>query len=141
MTTATDTYRNKVIWVADDDENHRYVATRILSREGATVREFADPDALLEALRAADKARPDLLITDAGFWPGEVEEQKIRQFADAARALCPNLPIILYTADEGLERLDAPGVSVLIKAGRTEELRAAVSSRLGIGTDTGRAHG
>ena len=53
------------IFIVDDDRDFLELQERILSSQGYRVASFADPDAALAALRAADPADlPGLVVTD-----------------------------------------------------------------------------
>ena len=83
------------VWVVDDDESIRWVLDKALTRAGITVRSFAGPAELLEALELHS---PDVLISDIRM-PG----MDGLALLERLRAERPALPIIITTAHSDLD--------------------------------------
>ncbi|HUR39973.1 MAG TPA: nitrogen regulation protein NR(I) [Verrucomicrobiae bacterium] len=84
-----------VTWVVDDDESIRWVLEKALARAGVTVRSFAAPMELLEAI---GEGLPDVLISDIRM-PGMNGLDLLARL----RADHPQLPIIITTAHSDLD--------------------------------------
>jgi DNA-binding NtrC family response regulator len=134
MVEASDKLRGKVVWVMDDNSDTRYTTGLVLKKQGATIREFENPDALFAALAEADKSRPDLLIADAGYDVG------MEAIINRVRSGNPAMPVIVHTGDAELT-VHIPGVQVVVKMGSLDRIVAAASSALQITNGTERARG
>ncbi|WP_240320661.1 GAF domain-containing protein [Sphingomonas crusticola] len=82
---------NKTVLVVDDEPTIRMLVCEVLEEMGCSTIEAADGPAALELLQS--DARIDLLVTDIGL-PGPMNG---RQVADAARALRPELGVLIIT--------------------------------------------
>jgi signal transduction histidine kinase/ActR/RegA family two-component response regulator len=88
------------VMLVDDEPHVRAFASAALQEAGCTVTEAPDAAAALALIRNqinADGAKTDILVTDIGL-PGGLNG---RQLADAARALLPDLPVVLVTGYAG----------------------------------------
>lgn len=112
--------------VVEDQDDVRSQIAEAIGDLGCTVVEAPDGSA---GLRIIQSGVPfDLLITDVGL-PG----LNGRQLADAARAMRPNLPILLITgyAGKALDTLQlTEGIEVLRKPFSLEELGGQVRALL-----------
>jgi PAS domain S-box-containing protein len=114
------------VLLVEDEATVRNFAAEALRELGYRVVEAADGPAGLTALRGLldqPAARPPaLLVTDVGL-PGGVNG---RQLADAARALLPDLPVLLITgyAGDAINGAGAlrPGMEILRKPFELDEL-------------------
>ena len=118
-------WKGKIL-VVEDQENVRAQIVEALTEIGCTVIEARDGS---EGLRAVESGVVfDMLITDVGL-PG----LNGRQLADAARAIRPDLPILLVTGFAGGALGDwglPAGMEVMRKPFALEELVARVRSML-----------
>ncbi|HEX7342338.1 MAG TPA: nitrogen regulation protein NR(I) [Rhodanobacteraceae bacterium] len=80
----------QVIWIADDDDNVRYVLAAALRDEGYEVREFADAAAVLAIW---NHVRPALLMTDVRM-PGDDGLVLLRR----VREISPTVPVMVMSA-------------------------------------------
>lgn len=60
-------FRDKTIWIADDQPAILEITKAILESKGATVLTFDDPFALMTRLEKPYGGKPDLIITDGTF--------------------------------------------------------------------------
>lgn len=127
--------RAPVVLVADGARIARVRLSRLLAPLGWVVREAADGEAALAALRAAPA---DLLITDAGL-PG-LDGLALTRALRADPALA-GLPVVLLTADDDRQRDEAAraGVTVLIGQPYGEAALLAHVRRLCPGPDAAAA--
>ena len=85
----------KPIWVVDDDQSIRFVLEKALQREGFSVRCFASPREVLEALE--DDA-PQVLVSDIRMPGGSGID-----LLGAVKQRHPGLPVIIMTAYSDLD--------------------------------------
>jgi two-component system nitrogen regulation response regulator GlnG len=85
----------KPIWVVDDDQSIRFVLERALAREQFTVRSFASPREVLEAL---DDDSPQVLVSDIRM-PGGSGIELLAE----VKQRHPGLPVIIMTAFSDLD--------------------------------------
>jgi signal transduction histidine kinase/CheY-like chemotaxis protein len=114
------------VLVVEDQEQIRVQIVEALTEIGCVVTQAKDGPEGLEAARSG--ARLDLLIADVGL-PG----LNGRQLADAARAMRPNLPVLLITGFAGGALGDSglpPGIELLRKPFALDELTAKVRAML-----------
>jgi two-component system nitrogen regulation response regulator GlnG len=83
------------VWIIDDDRSIRWVFEKALAREHIAYRTFASAQ---EALGALDTETPQVVVSDIRM-PGESGLDLLQR----ARALHPNLPVIIMTAYSDLE--------------------------------------
>ena len=83
------------VWIVDDDRSIRWVFEKALAREHIAYRTFASAQ---EALGALDTETPQVVVSDIRM-PGESGLDLLQR----ARALHPNLPVIIMTAYSDLE--------------------------------------
>ena len=95
------------IMLVDDEPDVASTVRRILLRLGYQVEAFTDPAVAHERFRR-DPARFDLLITDM-----VMPEMNGAQLATAARALRPNLPVVIVTGYR-VGKVDVPGAPASI---------------------------
>lgn len=89
--------KQRTVLVADDDPAQRTLVHDVLTPLGFNVQSVSDGDACVSAL---EKQRPDILILDIAM-PG----RDGWQVAEVARGtLYPDLPVIMISADAGMER-------------------------------------
>ncbi|WP_368639119.1 nitrogen regulation protein NR(I) [Castellaniella ginsengisoli] len=92
----------KTIWILDDEPGMRWVLEKALDKAGWSARSFADGVALKEALDAlegaTDPRAPAVLVSDIRM-PGPDGLSVL----SAARALLPDLPVIMMTAYTDLD--------------------------------------
>jgi PAS domain S-box-containing protein len=108
------------VLVVDDELTIRLLIAEVLEEHGFRTLQAADAAAGLEALHTAGPI--DLLVTDVGLSGG----QNGRQFARAARARYPALPVVFVTgyAEKAVldhERLE-PGMRILPKPFALDQL-------------------
>jgi CheY-like chemotaxis protein len=110
------------VLLVDDEELVRASTADLLDDLGYQVIQAASADAALDRLR--EGAGPDILVTDH-LMPGMTGAE----LAEAARALRPDLPILIVTgyAESGGIAADLPR---LAKPFRREELAAALDAVL-----------
>jgi DNA-binding response OmpR family regulator len=118
----------RLVVVADDDEDILSLVSLRLQRLGYRVREAQDG---AEALAAIADERPDVLVLDAMMPRVDGYETIRRLRADPATA---SLPVILLSARarsaDAAAGLDAGADIYLSKPFRSEELAAAISQLL-----------
>ena len=123
------------VLVVEDQANVRSQIVQALAEVGCQALEAEDGQ---KGLRAFQTGAPfDLLITDVGL-PG----LNGRQLADAARAIKPDLPVLLITgfAGKALGDLELPpGMEVMRKPFELEEMTARVRAMLTSGVTTSAA--
>ena len=85
----------KPVWIIDDDRSIRWVFEKALARENIAFKTFASAQ---EALVALDTETPQVVVSDIRM-PGESGLELLQQ----AKALHPNLPVIIMTAYSDLE--------------------------------------
>jgi signal transduction histidine kinase len=117
--------RNEVVLVVDDDPDVRILLAELLGDLGYSMRNAADGEAGLAAL--AD-GTVDLIISDFAM-PG----MNGADFAQAARALRPELPILFTSGHADSRALEAAvgGAPILMKPFRYGELAEAIRKALG----------
>jgi len=125
--------RGERVAYVDDDEVVQLMVHRVLERAGFRVTSYTDPDELLDAVRS-DPECHDLLVTDFSM-PG----MNGLQVAQAVRALCPTIPIIIatgYVSDELRHAVADLGRAEILNKERTfEELGERATRAVGIGRD------
>jgi CheY-like chemotaxis protein len=122
------------VLVVEDEVNIRAFASEALRELGYRVIEAADGPAGLRTLhtllQGTVDAGVDLLVTDIGL-PGGLNG---RQLADAARAVAPNLPILLITGYAGDAISDedrfGPGMEMLVKPFELDALTERVQTMI-----------
>jgi signal transduction histidine kinase/CheY-like chemotaxis protein len=116
----------QVAWIVDDESALSWYLADLLSGWGYQTRSFLDPQALLQAFRAAPP-KLDVLITDLTM-PGLSGAELIREI----RALDPDVPVIINTGftdsahQDLLSRL--PNCRVLYKPVSSANLAAALAA-------------
>ncbi|CAN5638876.1 hypothetical protein BH23GEM1_BH23GEM1_05860 [soil metagenome] len=116
--------RGKTVLVADDEEPVRRVASRLLARNGYTVREAANGAEALRML-AAGNGEIDLLVTDI-----IMPEMGGLELARRVATDFPELPILLisgYSDSEELGQSIPAGLDLLQKPFSGTDLTAAVA--------------
>ena len=118
----------ELVLLVEDDPGVRQVAIDALTGLGYTVQAAPDAEAALRLLEAG--VRPDVLFTDV-VMPGELTS---RGLAERAQRMLPGLAVLFtsgYTQNSIVHNgeLD-PGVSLLSKPWRTEELARQMRSVL-----------
>ncbi len=112
--------------VLDDEPRMVEVVSMLLRREGYEVVGFTEPEALLEALA---RAPVDLLLTDLRM-PGMDGVEVLER----ARARCPELPVILFTAHAtvrtAVDAIRRGAYDYVQKPFDNDELRALVARAL-----------
>jgi signal transduction histidine kinase len=125
--------RGERVAYVDDDEVVQLMVHRVLERAGFRVTSYSDPGDLLAAVRR-DPECYDLLVTDFSM-PG----MNGLQVAQAVRALCPTIPIIIatgYASEELRQAVAALGRAEILNKERTfEELGERATRAIGIGLD------
>ena len=112
------------VYLVDDDEDVRFLMTRMLKQVGVRlVKTFAGGAALLEGLRA--DTPPDLLILDQNM-PGMNGAQTLA----AVRALHPELPVLISSGQPDIEDLECfrkPRVGIISKPFDMGEIRTKLA--------------
>ncbi|MDR3670251.1 MAG: ATP-binding protein [Holophaga sp.] len=107
--------------LVDDDEDVRFLMTRMLKRAGVRqVKTFAAGDAALDYLRTGEL--PDLVILDQNM-PGLNGSQTLERI----RARFPHLPVLISSGQPDIEAWPCfrlPGVGVISKPFTLEEIQA-----------------
>jgi len=85
----------KPVWIIDDDRSIRWVFEKTLTRENIAFRAFASAQ---EALAALKTETPQVMVSDIRM-PGESGLELLQR----AKALHPDLPVIIMTAYSDLE--------------------------------------
>ena len=85
----------KPVWIIDDDRSIRWVFEKALTRENIAFKSFPSAQ---EALAALETDTPQVMVSDIRM-PGETGLQLLQR----AKALHPNLPVIIMTAYSDLE--------------------------------------
>jgi len=85
----------KPVWIIDDDRSIRWVFEKALTRENIAFKAFASAQEALAALRTES---PQVMVSDIRM-PGESGLELLQR----AKALHPNLPVIIMTAYSDLE--------------------------------------
>jgi two-component system nitrogen regulation response regulator GlnG len=85
----------KPVWIIDDDRSIRWVFEKTLTRENIAFRAFASAQ---EALAALKTETPQVMVSDIRM-PGESGLELLQK----AKALHPDLPVIIMTAYSDLE--------------------------------------
>ena len=120
------------VLVVEDDPDLRTMVERTLRRLGHAVTAVADGPAALAALDSGSAF--DLLFTDVKL-PGGMNGVEV---ARAARQRRPGLPVLL-TSGLGVHATPLgrpePGMALIGKPYRTEELRTAIAALLGHAPD------
>jgi CheY-like chemotaxis protein len=115
------------VLVVDDHDDSRNLSTAILSRHGAHV---TATGSVRQALRAARRARPDVLVCDLAM-PGDdgfALIRKIRSRRDPGERSLPALAVTAYARPEDRERALAAGFQLhLAKPVEPRDLLEAVS--------------
>ncbi len=118
------------LFLVDDDEDVRFLMTRMLKRAGVRqVKTFAGGEEVLETLRAGDL--PDLVILDQNM-PGMTGVQT----KERIRALHPEMPILISSGQPDIEAWEAfrqPRVAVISKPFTLEEIQAKLGQFAGLG--------
>jgi CheY-like chemotaxis protein len=119
---------NQVVLVVDDEPTIRMLVCEVLEEMGCSTIEAGDGPTALTLLQS--DARIDLLVTDIGL-PGTMNG---RQVADAARALRPDLGVLIITgyaenAVVGNGPLE-PGMELVTKPFAMEEFGVRVRDML-----------
>jgi CheY-like chemotaxis protein len=108
------------VFLVDDDEDVRFLMTRMLKQAGARqVRTFAGGDEALEHLGTGDV--PDLLILDQNM-PGMNGTQILKRVRD----LLPEVPILISSGQPDIEawpEFQQPRVSVISKPFTMDEIK------------------
>jgi signal transduction histidine kinase/CheY-like chemotaxis protein len=123
---AIDVPRGAIVLVVEDEAEIREQIVETLRDLGCEVIEAADGPTAIQTLR--ERSAIDLLITDVGL-PGA----NGRQVAAAARAVWPDLPVLLITGYAGtaLENEPlAPGMEIFYKPFAVDTLTARASAVL-----------
>jgi len=85
----------KPVWIIDDDRSIRWVFEKALTRENIAFKTFVSAQ---EALAALNTETPQVMVSDIRM-PGESGLELLQR----AKALHPNLPVIIMTAYSDLE--------------------------------------
>ena len=116
--------RAMAVFMVDDDEDVRFLMTRMLKRAGARqVETFASGQEVLEALQG--NAPPDLIILDQNM-PGLNGTQTLERI----RALHPQVPVLISSGQpdiEGWECFRQPRVGVISKPFSIDEIQARLA--------------
>jgi CheY-like chemotaxis protein/anti-sigma regulatory factor (Ser/Thr protein kinase) len=113
-----------VVLLVDDDEDVRFLMTRMLKKAGVRqVKTYAGGEALLAAL--GDGERPDLVILDQNM-PGLDGVQTMERI----RLMLPRLPVLISSGQPDIQEWDCfrrPGVGVISKPFTLEEIQTKVA--------------
>jgi CheY-like chemotaxis protein len=113
------------VLILDDEEVHRQTLAEVLTGGGIRVTACDSAHTALEALRRP--TRFDLILSDV-MMPG----MNGLEFARAARALRPEVPLVLVTGREsGLELVEGAGAFALLKPYSAEGLNGVLREHLG----------
>ena len=88
------------ILIADDETAVARALGRLLESRGFTVRLVATPAEALEVIRSSTVG---VLLSDMNFSPNSIDGEEGRALFRAARAMDPELPVVLLTAWASLE--------------------------------------
>ncbi len=120
--------RGVTVLLVDDEPMVRRTLGRVLTRAGYLIREIADPQAALWAVRQSPEAF-DLMLTDQNM-PG----MSGLDLAEAVRSVRPDLPIVLssgYLDDAAMVRVERLGIEGAIeKPYNVIELQAVIERAL-----------
>ncbi len=120
----------RTVLLVEDEAAVRRLAERFLATEGWRVIAAADAEQALAALEAADRPRPDVLVTDLAM-PGMDGVSLIA--AARARLARPDLPAIVasgYADEASRAELEGPGILFMPKPYTPRELAAKLATLL-----------
>ena len=118
----------RTVLVVEDEDEVRSMILRTLKADGFHVLEAQNGATALRVLAEAGDGRVELVLTDL-----RMPVMDGRQLAAALARLRPSLPIVFmsgYTAQLMDMRLVCPGLTVLAKPFRNEDLLAMVRGQL-----------